>query len=119
MENQPQEHIKLQTNLCLDRINDSVIEETKNSKSGSQRKRSHEDETNIRSFHQASTSSSSSTPVHPISVPSVPYVPIHDSTELAISDTTELQRNDSATTDDNFDVWSSIVTFVDKYTTRE
>jgi hypothetical protein len=44
-------------------------------------------ETNIRSFHQASTSSSSSTPVHPISVPtvlSVPYVPIHDSTELAV-----------------------------------
>jgi len=94
----------------LDRINDSVIEESR------------EDETNIRSFHQASTSSSSSTPVHPISVStvlSVPYVPIHDSTELAISDTTELQRNDSATTDDNFDVWSSIVKFVDKYTTRE
>jgi hypothetical protein len=42
-----------------------------------------------------------------------------ESTELAIPDTTELQRNESVTTDDNFDVWSSIVKFIDKYTKRE
>ena len=141
---------KIADQFVLDRINDSVIEETKYSDSGSQRKRSREDETNIRSFHQASTSSSSSTsrqstPVHPILVPtaiSVPSIPIHNSTELAVPstpirpisvpivlsepsvsvpDSTELKRSDSdsATTDDNFDVWTRIGKFVDKYTKRK
>jgi hypothetical protein len=121
---------KITDDFVSDRINNSVIEETKNPKSSSHRKRSREDDTNVRSFYQASTSSSSSTPVHPISVPtafSVPYVPIHDSTQSAIPsvlsvpihdstqsaipDGTELQRNESVTSDDNFDVWSTIVKF--------
>jgi hypothetical protein len=125
---------KIADDFVSDRINNSVTEETKNSKSGSHRKRSREDDT--RSF-QVSTSSSSSSHIQPISVPtvlSVPLVPILESTELAIPlvlsvpsvpipDTTELQRNDSVTTDvttdDNFDAWSSIVKFIDKYTKRE
>ena len=134
---------KIAEEFVSDRIDNSVIEVTKNSKSGSHRKRSRDDDTYIRSFQvsTSSSSSSSSAPVQPISVPallSVPLVPtlesteltipsvlavpsalIHESTELAIPDTTELQRNESVTTDDNFDVWSSIVKFIDKYTKRD
>ena len=67
---------KIADDFVSDRINNSVIEESKMSKSSSQRKRSREDETYIRSFHHVSTSSSSSTPVHPISVPTVLSVPM-------------------------------------------
>ena len=108
---------KIADNFVSDRIDNSATEETTNSKSGSHRKRSREDDTYIRSF-QVSTSSSSSSHIQPISVPTVlslPLVPIHESTELAIPDTTELQPSDSATTDDNFDFWSSIVKFIDKF----
>jgi len=113
---------KIAEDFVSDRIDNIISEDIKNSKSSSHRKRSREDDTNVRSFYQASTSSSSSTPVHPISVPtvlSVPLVPIIESTELAIPSVlsvaipvaTELQRNESVTSDDNFDVWSNIVKF--------
>ncbi len=47
---------KIADDFVSDRINNSVTEDTKNSKSGSHRKRSREDDTHIRSF-QVSTSS--------------------------------------------------------------
>ena len=120
---------KIAEEFVSDRIHNSVIEVNKNSKSGSNRKRSREEDMYLRSFQVSTSSSSSSSsssyaPVQPISVPTIESTELTIPSVLAvpaapIPDTTELQRNESVTSDENFDVWSSIVKFIDKYTKRE